>query len=123
MQLGEKDIPAFGFAAGVERIMLLLDSYPTNNPDVYVAWLGENTQEKGLEIANSLRDENIKTHIDYNVRSMKSHMKKANKLDVKYCIILGEDEMNKNIVLLKNFENRTQEEVSLEEAINIIKNK
>lgn len=120
-QLGDKDIPAVGFAAGVERMMMLLENYPKNNPDVYVAWLGENTQEFGLKIAKVLRDNGIKTFVDFNSKGMKSHMKKADKLAVKYCIIVGEDEMNKDVVVLKDFNARTQEEMSLEKAIEIIK--
>lgn len=119
-QLGDKDIPAVGFAAGVERMMMLLEDYPKNNPDVYVAWLGENTQEFGLKIAKILRDNGIKTFVDFNFKGMKSHMKKADKLAVKYCIIVGEDEMNKDVVVLKDFSARTQEEMSLEKAIEII---
>ena len=119
-QLGDKDIPAVGFAAGVERMMMLLEDYPKNNPDVYVAWLGENTQEFGLKIAKILRDNGIKTFVDFNSKEMKSHMKKADKLVVKYCIIVGEDEMNKDVVVLKDFSARTQEEMSLEKAIEII---
>lgn len=120
-QLGDKDIPAVGFAAGVERMMMLLEDYPKNNPDVYVAWLGENTQEFGLKIAKILRDNGIKTFVDFNSKGMKFHMKKADKLAVKYCIIVGEDEMNKDVVVLKDFSARTQEEMSLEKAIEIIK--
>ncbi|WP_291256732.1 histidine--tRNA ligase [Fusobacterium sp.] len=120
-QLGAKDIPAVGFAAGVERMMMLLEDYPKNNPDVYVAWLGENTQEFGLKIAKILRDNKIKTFVDFNAKGMKSHMKKADKLNVKYCIIVGEDEMNKDVIVLKDFNARTQEEMSLEKAIEIIK--
>ena len=119
-QLGDKDIPAVGFAAGVERMMMLLEDYPKNNPDVYVAWLGENTQEFGLKIAKILRDNGIKTFVDFNSKGMKSHMKKADKLAVKYCIIVGEDEINKDVVVLKDFSARTQEEMSLEKAIEII---
>lgn len=119
-QLGDKDIPAVGFAAGVERMMMLLEDYPKNNPDVYVAWLGENTQEFGLKIAKILRDNGIKTFVDFNSKGMKSRMKKADKLAVKYCIIVGEDEMNKDVVVLKDFSARTQEEMSLEKAIEII---
>lgn len=120
-QLGDKDIPAVGFAAGVERMMMLLEDYPKNTPDVYVAWLGETTQEFGLKTAKILRDNGIKTFVDFNAKGMKSHMKKADKLAVKYCIIIGEDEMNKDVVVLKDFNARTQEEMSLEKAIEIIK--
>ena len=121
-ELGDKDIPAVGFATGVERIMMLLgENYPKNNPDVYIAWLGENTSETALKIAESLRDNDIKVYIDYSEKGMKSHMKKADKLSVRYCIILGEDELNKGIVLLKDFSTREQKEVKIEEIVNQIK--
>ena len=121
-ELGDKDIPAVGFATGVERIMMLLgENYPKNNPNVYIAWLGENTSETALKIAESLRDNDIKVYIDYSEKGMKSHMKKADKLSVRYCIILGEDELNKGIVLLKDFSTREQKEVKIEEIINQIK--
>ena len=121
-ELGDKDIPAVGFATGVERIMMLLgENYPKNNPDVYIAWLGENTSETALKIAESLRDNDIKVYIDYSEKGMKSHMKKADKLSVRYCIILGENELNKGIVLLKDFSTREQKEVKIEEIVNQIK--
>ena len=121
-ELGDKDIPAVGFATGVERIMMLLgENYPKNNPDVYIAWLGENTSETAMKIAEDLRDNNFKIYIDYSEKGMKSHMKKADKLAVKYCIILGEDELNKGIVLLKDFSTREQKEIEIEDIINQIK--
>ena len=121
-ELGDKDIPAFGFAAGVERVMMLIgDNYPKDIPDVYIAWLGENTIETAMKIADSLRKENVKVYVDYSSKGMKSHMKKADKLETKYCIILGEDELNKGIVLLKDFSTREQKEVKIEEIINHIK--
>ena len=121
-ELGDKDIPAFGFAAGVERVMMLIgDNYPKDVPDVYIAWLGENTIETAMKIADSLRKENVKVYVDYSSKGMKSHMKKADKLETRYCIILGEDELNKGIVLLKDFSTREQKEVKIEEIINHIK--
>ena len=120
-ELGDKDIPAVGFAAGVERIMMLLDDYPKNTPDVYIAWLGDTTIETAMNIAENLRKNDLKVHIDFSSKGMKSHMKKADKLAVKYCVILGEDELNKGVVLLKNFETREQEEIKIEEILEKVK--
>ena len=120
-ELGDKDIPAVGFAAGVERIMMLLDDYPKNTPDVYIAWLGDTTIETAMNIAENLRKNDLKVHIDFSSKGMKSHMKKADKLAVKYCVILGEDELNKDVVLLKNFETREQEEIKIEEILEKVK--
>lgn len=121
-ELGDKDIPAVGFAAGVERIMMLLgDNYPKNNPDVYIAWLGENTVDKAMQITEEIRQADLKAFVDYSPKGMKGHMKKADKLGVKYCIILGEDELAKNIVLIKNFETREQQEVKFGEILKYLK--
>ena len=120
-ELGDKNIPAVGFAAGVERIMMLLDDYPKNTPDVYIAWLGDTTIETAMNIAENLRKNDLKVHIDFSSKGMKSHMKKADKLAVKYCVILGEDELNKGVILLKNFETREQEEIKIEEILEKVK--
>ena len=120
-ELGDKDIPAVGFATGVERIMMLIDDYPRDIPDVYIAWLGDNTVETAMKIAEDLRKNDIKVYVDYSSKGMKAHMKKADKLETKYCIILGEDELNKGVVLLKDFSTREQKEVKIEDIINQIK--
>ena len=114
-QLGDKDIPAFGFAAGVERIMMLLEEYPKVGTDIYIAWLGEETKDTAFKIANGLRLEGKSVIIEYENRSLKSHMKKADKINVKYVLFLGEDELQKGKILLKNFTDRTQEEISVVE--------
>lgn len=120
-QLGDKEIPAFGFAAGVERIMMLMEDIPAKETDVYIAWLGENVCEFAMKLADTLRKENIKVAVDFNAKGMKSHMKKADKLNVKYTIIVGEDEMAKGVVVLKDFASRTQEELTVEQLVEKLK--
>lgn len=120
-QLGDRETPAFGFAAGIERIMMLMDTIPSKETDIYVAWLGENTCDFAMKLTNILRKEGLKVAIDFNSKGMKSHMKKADKLNVNYTIIIGEDEMAKNIVVLKDFNARTQEELTIEELIKKLK--
>lgn len=114
-QLGDKEIPAFGWAAGVERMMMLMSNFEDKNPDLYIAWLGETTKETAMKIANILRAEGKKVVIEYNEKGMKAHMKKADKLGVKYALIIGEDEMKNGKYILKDFTNREQVEVALEE--------
>ena len=120
-QLGDKEIPAFGFAAGVERIMMLMEDIPAKETDVYIAWLGENVCEFAMKLADTLRKENIKVAVDFNVKGMKSHMKKADKLNVKYTVIVGEDEMEKGVVVLKDFASRTQEELTVDQLVEKLK--
>ena len=120
-QLGDKEIPAFGFAAGVERIMMLMEDIPAKETDVYIAWLGENVCEFAMKLADTLRKKNIKVAVDFNVKGMKSHMKKADKLNVKYTVIVGEDEMEKGVVVLKDFASRTQEELTVDQLVEKLK--
>lgn len=101
--------------------MMLLDSYPQNNPEVYVAWLGDKTLDKALELTQNLREADIKTNIDYNPKSMKAHMKKADRLKVKNCIIIGEEELEKGLVVLKDFTTREQKEVSFDKILEELK--
>ena len=79
-QLGDKEIPAFGFAAGIERIMMLIDDINESKAEVYVAWLGEKTEETAMKLTNDLRKAGIKAAVDFGARGMKGHMKKADKL-------------------------------------------
>ncbi len=121
-QLGDKEIPAFGFAAGIERIMMLInDSVPTN-PKVYIAWMGESTKEFAMKTAGEFRDLNIKTAIEFKERGMKPHLKRAEKLDVDYLMIVGEDELKNNKFVLKNFRTKEQVELGLEEIKDVLKN-
>lgn len=120
-QLGNKEIPAVGFAAGIERLMMLLEDYPKNNPEVFIAWLGKEEATYGFAVAKALRDEGIKTCIEFSSRSLKAYMKKADKLGVDYAIIIGDEEMANKKMVLKNFQERTQETLSIEDVIKRLK--
>ncbi|MGL4980410.1 MAG: histidine--tRNA ligase [Fusobacteriaceae bacterium] len=114
-QLGDRDIPAFGFAAGVERIMMLIEDMEMPIPEVYIAWMGEEAQESGIKLADELRVAGIHTSVDYKSKGMKAHMKKADKLGVDFVVIIGEDEVKNGKYILKDFKNREQSELSLDE--------
>lgn len=114
-QLGDKDIPAFGFAAGVERIMMLTEEMSMPAPKVYVAWMGDTAQEIGMKLADDLRVAGIYTAVDYKSKGMKAHMKKADRLGVDFAVIIGENEVENGKYILKDFKNREQSELSLEE--------
>ena len=116
-QLGNKEIPAFGFAAGIERIMMLLEDYPSNTPEVHIVWMGEEAEAYAFGVASRLRSAGIKTNIEFVKKSMKASMKKADKLGVNYAIIIGEQELAENKLVLKNLNERTQETLSIDEAV------
>ena len=116
--IGNKDIPAVGFAAGVERIMLLLgESVKKESPKVYIAWLGEEVKEYAFKIAEALRKNNVNAYIDFDGRSMRAHMKKSDKLGIDFAVIIGTEEMESGKVLLKNLAEREQENLEIAELV------
>ncbi len=89
-QLGGPKTPALGFAAGIERLMLLLKELPKEKPLVVVIPVVSDFNLEGLKIADSLRNKGLRIELLLKEGSMKSKMKLANKLNSKYVIFVGE---------------------------------
>lgn len=115
-------IPAIGFAAGMERIAMLMDENLIGNKEngVYVVYF-DDTKEYFIKTLEELRKNDIKASFDYNPKSFGAQMKKANKINAEYVLILGEDEQKENVVTLKKFSTGEQEKHSLDEVIKIVK--
>lgn len=115
-------IPAIGFAAGMERIAMLMDENLIGNKEngVYVVYF-DDTKEYFIKTLEELRKNDIKVSFDYNPKSFGAQMKKANKINAEYVLILGEDEQKENVVTLKKFSTGEQEKYSLDEVIEIVK--
>lgn len=115
-------IPAIGFAAGMERIAMLMDEKLVENKGngVYVVYF-DDTKEYFIKTLEELRKNDIKASFDYNPKSFGAQMKKANKINAEYVLILGEDEQKENVVTLKKFSTGEQEKYSLDEVIEIVK--
>ncbi len=121
--IGGPDIPGIGFAMGIERIVLLVSEKGETSqfPDLFIAALGEEAQLRAFELANQLHREGIKAEIDYEGRSLKAQMRRANKLNVRYALIIGEEELKKGRAILRDMGKKDQEEIRLNEAIEEIK--
>ncbi len=115
-------IPAIGFAAGMERIAMLMDENLIGNKEngVYIVYF-DDTKEYFIKTLEELRKNDIKASFDYNPKSFGAQMKKANKINAEYVLILGEDEQKENVVTLKKFSTGEQEKYSLDEVIEIVK--
>ena len=115
-------IPAIGFAAGMERIAMLMDEKLVENKEhgVYIVYF-DDTKEYFIKTLEELRKNDIKASFDYNPKSFGAQMKKANKINAEYVLILGEDEQKENVVTLKKFSTGEQEKYSLNEVIEIVK--
>ena len=121
--LGGLDLPGVGWAAGIERLALMLDNKYNNYPDVVLMGLSDNFNMFLLPIIQQLISSGIKTETLY-TGSVSKKFKRANKLNASFVIIIGEDEVNKNVIKLKNLKSGDQENITLNEAIKKInKNK
>ena len=115
--LGGPDLPGTGFAIGMERLILLLDDKAgaaTDSNRLFVACLGEEAKKKGFPLVQELRLGGLSVEMDYESKSLKAQMRRANKLEATHVLILGDDELAKGAAVLRNMEAGTQEEISLE---------
>ncbi len=127
-QLGGKPTPAIGFAAGIERLMMILEAdnyiFPENSRiKIYVATIGEDSKSYSLKLITELRNAGIKCETDFLNRSIKSQMREANKQKAEYVIVLGEDEMKTKSGMLKRMFDGNEESVILEDLKNVLTKK
>ncbi len=120
-EMGGPPTPAVGFAMGIERLVLLHDTVTAGDPvqgiQVFIAHHGPSAKLKALELANKLRTEGVSTDIDYESKSLKSQLKRANKLNADFCFILGEDEITNSTVTVRDMKNSEEEQIGLEEVL------
>jgi len=122
--LGGPKLSAIGFAFGVERL-LLITSYKSGviSPNlVYVISLGEKARKQGLKLLDNLRKAGIPADTDYEDKSLKGAMRRANDLGARYVLILGEDEIKKNTLALKDMISGEQREVKEDALVDELKN-
>lgn len=125
-EMGGNPTPAVGFATGLERLLLALESQnllPEKNRsvDAYVVALGEKAQAEGFKLLNSLRQQGLSAAMDFAGRSMKAQMKQANKMGAKYSVILGEDEIAEGVVMLRSMGDSSQAKVPMNQVAEKIK--
>mgnify|MGYP001446287612 CR=1 FL=1 len=122
-ELGGPDLGGLGFAFGVERLLLAAKNIPANpgNNLVYLISLGPGAKSAGSKILDSLRKNGISGDTDYLNRSLKGAMRAANDARAKYVLILGDDELKKNVITLKDMSSGTQKELLLENLIKELK--
>ncbi len=118
-QLGERDVPGIGFAAGIERILLAMENEKVISEtqpqiDFYIVRLEKELTKKVFEIATKLRAKNT-VEFDYSQRSVKAQMREANRLGATKVLMIGGDEFQRGTAVLKNMQDGSQEEILLAE--------
>jgi histidyl-tRNA synthetase len=114
--LGGPDLPAIGFAIGMERAALLLAGDPSgpSGPYVFIAALGESARRRTFEWLQSLREQGVPAEMEPEEKSLKSQFRRADKLQVPYVVILGSTELENSRALVRFMADKTQEEVPLD---------
>ncbi len=121
--MGGPQVGGFGFAAGIERLIDVLkhdqpekvQALSVIAPSLYIASLGEAALKQSFILAQALRNKGFSVDMDHEGRSLKSQMRRADKSGTPWVAILGDDEVQKKSVSLKNMKTGTNELVSWEE--------
>lgn len=117
-EFGGPPVPGVGFALGMERLVLLLKemgeiTHPV--PDLFIATLGKEAIKEGLIIGERLRKNGLWVEINLETSSLKSQMRKADRLSSRFVFIIGEEELSSGRVKWKNMRNGSQGEVAIAE--------
>ncbi|MEG0229872.1 MAG: histidine--tRNA ligase, partial [Oscillospiraceae bacterium] len=121
-QLGGSDLGGIGFAIGLERLIGLMEAQNLEfkmpkKCDLYIAPIGEKALKQAVKITSKMRSEGFFAQTDLVGRSIKSQMKYADKIGAKFTVVIGDDEIEKGIVNLKNMENGETSSVNLENEL------
>ena len=122
--LGDPDLPGIGFAIGMERLILLLQQEreeSARSPKIFIAALGEAARQKGFLLTQQFRNAGIETEMDYEGRSLKSQMRRADKFSARHVLILGEEELARGEIQLRDMTDKSQKNLSLETVVEAMK--
>jgi histidyl-tRNA synthetase len=120
------DVPASGFAVGIERLLItmekqgLLAAIPSDPPVVYLIVQQQDLADHGMQIAWQLREAGIKTEIDLAGRSMKAQMREANRINAAYALFLGATEYSTGHYSLKNLVTSEQTTLTLDAILQFL---
>lgn len=114
--LGGPEVPGIGFAVGFERLISCLSREGNNKfkTDLFIAALGAGAQKLAFGLTNELRRAGIAAEMDYADKSLKSQLKKADKLNSSFALIFGDKEIEEKQVLLRNMQTKEQQTIPLD---------
>ena len=114
--LGGPELPGIGFAIGLERLALMLgeQSIQPPRPELFIATLGEAATNAGFSLLTRLQRHGIPVEMEYTGKSLKAQLRRADKLNARRVLILGEDELQRGVSQLRYMDESRQEEVELD---------
>lgn len=115
-QLGGPPTPGVGWAAGIERLAMLLDETPAPRRPVAIVPLGEAAEAKALAIAHELRAKGLAVDMAFR-GNIKKRLQRANRMNARAAVILGDDELAKGVATLRDMDGGDQREVALDKLV------
>ncbi|PKM80926.1 MAG: histidine--tRNA ligase [Firmicutes bacterium HGW-Firmicutes-14] len=127
-EIGGPPTPGIGYALGIERIIAAMERQGLEWPAgrkiyIFIAALGDEAREAAFKLVRDFRREGLTAEMDLMGRSLKAQMKFANRLDSAYTLILGEEELGKGIITVRDMAAGEQQELPLTGIVDYLKNK
>jgi histidyl-tRNA synthetase len=104
--------PAVGFAMGIERLMELIVMPETVREGYYIGAMDDEAVDLVMNLAHVKRKD-AKVTIDYKAKNLKNHLKAADKVNARFCCVIGENEMKNQTIWVKDLENKTEDTISI----------
>ena len=123
-ELGGPDIPATGFAIGFDRLAELVGLKAQDyrkKPQVFLAALGNAGRLRAFDWNCQLGQAGIRSELEFADKGLKAQMKRANRLEAAYVVIVGEEELEKGAVILRNMASKEQREIPVENVVDSLK--
>lgn len=125
-QLGGSELSGIGWALGVDRTMLALDAEKksptlTSAVDVFIVPIGQNAAASGVLLLQQMRGAGIKSDMAYGDRGLKGSMKAADRSGAKFALVIGDSEVAKGVVTVKDLATGDQIEVPVEQVLDTLK--
>ena len=113
-QLGGPAIPGIGFAMGLERVALLLGAQEfVTVPDLFIATMGKGERDGAFRLMDGLLKAGVRVEMDYEGKSLKSQMRRADKLKARYSVVIGENEVVSGRASFKHMSDGVQTDTAL----------
>ncbi len=121
--LGGPALPGIGFAIGLERLVLMLADrqQETDGPQLFIAALGDVAAERAFVLMSRLQAQGLRAEMDYQGKSLKAQMRRADKLGAAHVLILGEDEIRSGQAQLKSMADGSQVAVALDNLPSLLR--
>ncbi len=121
-ELGGPPIPGVGFGLGIERLLMLMEANGVKIPqpepvNAFIAVMGDEAKAFGLKLLRALRKNGIKAEMDTLARNIKGQFKYADRLNAKYTVVIGDNEIAEGIVSIKEMSTSQQREVKIENLL------